>query len=330
MIFGQLPSFIIKEPQFKEVFGSSGSGGSGEKLPENKRSALTKVIKQLKDFFGPLAEFVAGAVYQWLLNNREPAAWLLRALIPEWNGLEKDVERGLPQSWAFNAGRKVGDGAAIVTGILEIIAGSGAAGGGGSLCVIGGPCILGAPAIVAGTALALHGSSTASAGFRNILADVAERLGVVFQSSSGKRDSGGRSYEQPIRSRQTYDGDTQVEWRISPNDPRTPLVTFKEVNPNVIEVSDLFPRDFPRRIGGRMIADALGTKGITRPSSIRLINVVHAPTEEALKQGIAVQNTILGDTLKDAAGALGAEAIFWKTGRDLKTGQLWIEVKLSY
>jgi hypothetical protein len=346
------PTFIrSKEPQFKDVFTSSGSdspsggsgndnlpdkffgglwgGGSGEKLPENKRSALTKVIIQLNNFFGSLAQFVAGAVYQWLLNNREPVAWLLKALSPGWNGLEKDVERGLPKSWAFNAGRTFGDGAAIVTGILEIIAGSGAAGGGGSLCITGFGCIAGAPAIVAGTALALHGSGTASAGLRNILADIAENLGVVFQSSSGKRNSGGRPYEQLIRSRETSDGYTQVEWRISPKDPRTPVVTFKEVNPNVIEVSDIFPRDFPRRIGGNMIANALRTKGINRPSTIRLTNVTHAPTKEAIEQGIAVENTILGDTLKDAARELGATPTSWSTSTTAR-GHLWIEVKLSY
>jgi len=345
----QLPSVIFKEPQFKQVFGSSrsdsgsgesenndlannpsgGSGAPGGKLPENKRSALAKVIKQLLRFFKPLGEYVAGAVYQWLRNNGEPATWLLQVLSPGWNGLEKDVERGLPQTWAFKAGRTFGDGAAIVTGILEIIAGSGAAGGGGSLCITGFTCIAGAPAIVAGTALALHGSSTASAGLRNILADIAENLGVVFQSSSGKRNSGGRPYEPPIRSIQTYEGYTQVEWSTSPNDPRTPVVTFKEVNPNVIEVSDLYPRDFPRRIGGNMIADALRTHGINRPSTIRLTNVIHAPTKEAIDQGIAVENTVLGDTLKDAARELGATPTSWSTNKNAR-GQVWIEVKLSY
>jgi hypothetical protein len=344
------PTFIlIKEPQFKEVFGSSGSdspsggngnddlannpsGGSGApggKLPENKRSALKQVIQELLRFFGPLGEFVAGAVYQWLRNNGEPARWLLQVLSPGWNGLEQDVERGLPQTWAFKAGRTFGDGAAIVTGILEIMAGSGAAGGGGSLCITGFGCIAGAPAIVAGTALALHGSGTASAGLKNILADIAENLGVVFQSSSGKRNSGGRPYEPPIRSSQTYDGSTKVEWSTSPNDPRPPVVIFKEVNPNVIEVSDIFARDFPRRIGGNMIADALRTQGINRPSTIKLTNVTNVPTKEAIDQGISVENTILGDTLKDAARELGATPTSWSTNTNAR-GQRWMEVKLSY
>ncbi|MEG4313457.1 S8 family serine peptidase, partial [Microcoleus sp. AT10_D2] len=345
----QLPTFIVKEPEFKDVFASyevdapsggsgndylannpsGGSGAPGGKLPENKRSALAEVIQQLLNFFRPLGEFVAGAVYQWLRNNGEPATWLLEVLSPGWNRLEQDVERGLPQTWPFKAGRTFGDGAAIVTGILEIIGGSGAAGGGSSLCVTGFGCIAGAPAIVAGTALALHGSGTASRGLANILADIAENLGVVFQSSSGKRNSGGRPYEPPIRSSQTYDGYTQVEWSTSPNDPRTPLVTFKEVNPNIIEVSDIFPRDFPRRIGGNMIADALRTHGINRPSTIRLTNVTNAPTKEAIDQGISVENTVLGDTLKDAARELGATPTSWSTNTNAR-GQRWIEVKLSY
>jgi len=106
-------------------------------------------------------------------------------------------------------------------------------------------------------------------------------------------------------------------------------VTFKEVNPKVIEVSDIFPRDFPRRMGGNMIADALRNNGINRPSTIRLTNVTHAPTQEAIKQGIAVENTILGDTLKDAARELGARPTSWSTSTNAR-GQLWIEVKLSY
>ncbi|MEG4444863.1 hypothetical protein QUB47_22965 [Microcoleus sp. AT9_B5] len=194
---------------FKEVFGSSGSdyaaGGSGNddlannpsggsgapggKLPENKRSALAEVIKQLLNFFRPLGEFVAGAVYQWLRNNGELARWLLLVLIPGWNGQEQDVERNLPKSWAFQAGRTFGDAASIVTGILEIMGGGGTGAGGAGLCVTGVACIGGAPAIVAGTALGLHGATTASTGLKNI----AKLLGAVFHSTTDGSESGGPS-----------------------------------------------------------------------------------------------------------------------------------------
>ncbi|MEG4570967.1 hypothetical protein QUA46_28605 [Microcoleus sp. MON2_D6] len=206
----QLPTVIFKEPQFKEVFGSSGSdspsgesgnddlannpsGGSGApggKLPENKRSALAEVIQQLLNFFRPLGMFVAGAVYQYLRNIGDSTKWLFQVFNPYWDGQEQDVERGLkglPDYNYFWWGQRLGDGAAIVTGILEIIAGGGAAAGGGALCVAGLPCIGGAPAIVGGVALGLHGTTTLAAGVRNIV----EELGIVFQSATG--NGGGSS-----------------------------------------------------------------------------------------------------------------------------------------
>ncbi|MGB3265414.1 MAG: hypothetical protein WBA89_15825, partial [Microcoleus sp.] len=163
--------------------------GSGGKLPPNKLSALTKVIQQLLRFFRHLGEFVAGAVYQWLRNNGEPARWLLQVLSPGWNGIELDVERNLPKTWSFQAGRTFGDAVSIVTGILEITGGGGTGAGGSGLCVTGVGCIAGAPAIVAGTALGLHGASTASTGLKNI----AKLLGVVFHSTTDGSESGGPS-----------------------------------------------------------------------------------------------------------------------------------------
>jgi hypothetical protein len=201
-----LPTVIFKEPQFKEVFGSSGSdspsGGSGNddlpdnwlvvlwggapggKLPENKRSALAEVIQQLLKFFRPLGMFVAGAVYQYLRNIGDSTRWLFQVFNPLWNGQEQDVERGLrglPDYNYFWWGQRLGDGAAIVTGILEIIAGGGAAAGGGFLCIAGFTCIGGAPAIVAGVALGLHGTTTLAAGVRNIV----EELGVLYSQGTG-------------------------------------------------------------------------------------------------------------------------------------------------
>ena len=148
----------------------------GQRLSQQQRDALARVIQQLREFFQPLAEFVAGAIYQWLHDNGETARWLLQALIPGWNGLEQSVERDLPKSWAFQAGRTFGDGAALVQGILEIVAGAGLDVGGGTLCITGVGCIVGAPAIAAATVLQIHGAATASAALRNI----AQRLGVLY------------------------------------------------------------------------------------------------------------------------------------------------------
>ncbi|MEG4917978.1 DUF4114 domain-containing protein [Microcoleus sp. B7-D4] len=174
--------------------GGGGNPGSG-KLPPNKISALAKVIRELLSFFRALGEFVAGAIYQWLRNNGELARWLLQVLSPQWNGLEQDVERNLPKSWAFQSGRTFGDAASIVTGILEIIGGGGTGAGGAGLCVTGVGCIAGAPAIVAGTALGLHGATTASTGLKNI----AKLLGVVFHSTTdGSESAGPRRGENEI------------------------------------------------------------------------------------------------------------------------------------
>ncbi|NJK69780.1 MAG: S8 family serine peptidase [Microcoleus sp. SU_5_3] len=173
------PPRVIENPPDNQ-FAGSGAPPKGN-LPQNKINALKDVIQRLLSFFRPLGEFVAGAVYQWLRNNGDLGRWLLQVFIPGWNGLDQDVERNLPKTWAFQTGRTFGDGAAIVTGILEMIAGGGAAAGGSSLCITGFGCIGGAPALVAGTALALHGSTTASRGLSNILAGIAENLGVVFR-----------------------------------------------------------------------------------------------------------------------------------------------------
>jgi Subtilase family len=197
----------------------AGPGGPGGKLPPNKRSALAEVIKQLLRFFRALGEFVAGAVYQWLRNNGEPARWLLQVLSPGWNGIELDVERNLPKTWSFQSGRTFGDAASIVTGILEITGGGGTGAGGASLCATGIGCTVGAPAIVAGTALGLHGATTASTGLKNI----ARLLGVVFHSTTDGSESGG-----PIRGEGEIDpGAVELERdaiRISNelygNDPR--------------------------------------------------------------------------------------------------------------
>jgi hypothetical protein len=152
-----------------------------KKLSQSQVNALTKVIHDLLDFFRPLGEFVAGAVYQWLHDNGDFGRWLLQIFIPGWDGVDKDVEKGLPQTWPFKAGRTFGDGTALVTGILEMIGGSGAAAGGGLLCVTGFGCIEGAPAIAAGVAIGLHGVSTVSSGAINI----AKQLGVLYSQGTG-------------------------------------------------------------------------------------------------------------------------------------------------
>ncbi|NJK69781.1 MAG: hypothetical protein HC941_27675 [Microcoleus sp. SU_5_3] len=106
-------------------------------------------------------------------------------------------------------------------------------------------------------------------------------------------------------------------------------MVFQEVNPGIIEVSDIYRRDLPSGSGGRMIADALRTNGINRPSTIRLTNVQNTATTEAMSNGIALQDTLLGNTLKNAIREMGGTPTNWTTGQNYR-GQLWIEVKISY
>ncbi|WP_445176774.1 hypothetical protein [Microcoleus sp.] len=348
------PTFIlIKEPQFKEVFGSSGSdspsdesenndlaknpsggsggSGGGGKLPPNKRLALKQVIQELLRFFGPLGEFVAGAVYQWLRNNGEPATWLLQVLSPGWNGLEKDVERGLPQTLAFKAGRTFGDGAAIVTGILEIMGGGGAAGGGGSLCITGIGCIAGAPAIAAGVALQLHGASVASTALANIGRLFGGRQ-IVFHSSADDStgNTGGRPYEKP-KSIRKQDTNTVVMWPASPSTP-PPTVIFEKLPDGGINVTDIYKRDLPDRSAGRMIVDALEMAGVLKttgkPTKIRLSGIREPRTLQQIKDGVPIENTRLGDTLKNAINELRGRPSSWNTG--IIDNKRWIEVTISY
>ncbi|HBL14576.1 MAG TPA: hypothetical protein DD379_24945 [Cyanobacteria bacterium UBA11162] len=154
-------------------------------LSEEDRSILQEVISQLQDFSRPVAEFVAGAIYQYIYDNGGIARWVLQ-IFPEWRELEEGVEQQLPDSWAFNLGRVAGDGAAIITGIAEIIGGGGTAAGGGTVCLVtaGGGCIVGAPAVAVGLAVAGHGGATALEGARNII----KHLGVVFHSTTGDND----------------------------------------------------------------------------------------------------------------------------------------------
>ena len=81
-------------------------------------------------------------------------------------------------------GRNFGDGAAIVTGLAEIVAGGGAAAGGGALCFTGIGCIGGAPAVAFGLAVGAHGVSVVT----EALINIAERLGLVFASTTTTGD----------------------------------------------------------------------------------------------------------------------------------------------
>jgi hypothetical protein len=75
-------------------------------------------------------------------------------------------------STAYNFGRLVGDVAAGIMGIGEIVGGSGLGGLGGAACSTGGGCVVGGPAMVAGSDLIAHGILVTGSGGINLGRDL--------------------------------------------------------------------------------------------------------------------------------------------------------------
>ncbi|MBE9080097.1 cadherin domain-containing protein [Romeria aff. gracilis LEGE 07310] len=153
-----------------------------------------KVITPLLEFNQTLGEFVLGAVYQYIVDQGDFPRQLL-SLSPEvqrWlEATEQEAEQAILDTAAFQAGRLFGDGAAVVTGMLEILAGFGVGVTGGaagaSLCLTPGLCIAGAPAIavsvVGGAVLVVDGANTVQVGLENILEQIE---GTIFAAISGE------------------------------------------------------------------------------------------------------------------------------------------------
>ncbi len=111
------------------------------------------------------------------------------------------VEQQLPTDAAFVTGRTFGDAAALVQGILQMIAGGGAIGSGGALCFTGIGCIAGSGAVAAGVVTATHGASVVVTATGNMARDLAELINAAYLAiSSG---SGGESEQEPARNRRT-------------------------------------------------------------------------------------------------------------------------------
>jgi hypothetical protein len=148
------------------------------------------VVEPLLDFNVALGQFVLGAIYQFSVNQSEPLTTLL-SLNPEvkqwFENAEAGAEAVLPDTVAFQAGRLLGDGAAIVVGILEIIRGIrigvGGTGAGSTLCLTGVGCIAGAPAmavsVAAGAALVVQGAGTFEAGVEGAIERIATLMAIT-------------------------------------------------------------------------------------------------------------------------------------------------------
>ena len=147
-------------------------------LSEQEKMTLISVLQEIREVSLPAADFVSGAVYQWLYNNGETGRWLLQATSAEWRERDRQAEAALPDSEAFELGRSLGDGASVITGLAEMGKGGGAIAGGGS-------CLAGGAAVAVGSALVVHGAGTTTAGVQGL----AERLGIFFSKSNSEGDS---------------------------------------------------------------------------------------------------------------------------------------------
>jgi hypothetical protein len=108
--------------------------------------------------------------------------------MPDWRKLDQSVEQDLPKDPAFVAGRLLGNGAGVVTGLLGMISGGSAAAGGGTLCITGIGCLAGAPAVAAGSALFVAGAVTIKEALENAIANasvlLSSGLNVLFSKDS--------------------------------------------------------------------------------------------------------------------------------------------------
>jgi hypothetical protein len=153
------------------------------------------VVEPLLDFNVTLGQFVLGAIYQFSVDQSEPLRTLL-SLDPEvqqwFENAEAGAEEVLPDAVAFQAGRLLGDGAAIVIGIIEIIGGIGVGiggtGAGSTLCLTGVGCIAGAPAVAvsvaAGAALVVQGAGTVEAGAQGAIERITTLMAITGGSGS--------------------------------------------------------------------------------------------------------------------------------------------------
>jgi Contact-dependent growth inhibition CdiA C-terminal domain len=127
-------------------------------------------------------------------------------------------------STAYNFGRPVGDVAAGILGIAEIVGGSGLGGGGLAACGTGVLCPAGAPSIAGGAALAGYGYGTLKTASEAFGKD----LGVLFSSNG----------EGPLKSKnedlnnQQGAGNDLTKPSLDPSPTNFPGGKSTEINPN--------------------------------------------------------------------------------------------------
>ncbi|MEG5046606.1 CdiA C-terminal domain-containing protein, partial [Microcoleus sp. B4-C1] len=210
----QLPTVIFKEPQFKEVFGSSGSdsasGGTGNDDLANNPSGGSggggsspnqdKIQKFLREFRRVMAQgkravidFLKGFIYHSLINGVGILKDVADLLYPPGAKSHAEIEAYYRNNLSFQLGKAVANGLTFLAGILGILLIGLTIGGSG------GSALIAAPAQAA--ALIAAGNMTAASA-----RDILSLVGQVFQMTSGN-SGGSSSIPNPDRTRPSLNPD---------------------------------------------------------------------------------------------------------------------------
>ncbi|WP_377478589.1 MAG: hypothetical protein P2A85_08195 [Microcoleus anatoxicus] len=200
----KLPTVILKEPQFKDVFGSGGSnsssGGSGkDNFPDNwfggsgggNPPNQDKIQKFLREFRRVMAQgkravidFLKGFIYHSLINGVGILKDVADLLYPPGAKSHAEIEAYYRNNLSFQAGRAIANGLTFLAGILGILLIGLTIGGSG------GSALVAAPAQVA--ALVAAGNMTAASA-RDILTIVSQFFQVNSGNAAGTFHPGART-----------------------------------------------------------------------------------------------------------------------------------------
>jgi hypothetical protein len=99
---------------------------------------------------------------------------------------------------------------------------------------------------------------------------------------------------------------------------------------NAIDITSIWRGSQPPGAASRMITDCIrNIAGVEQPPSIRISRISeNQPTIDALNNGAAPADTVLGKVLTGSSALLGAEVVGWRKGQD--NGVWWIEAVLRY
>ncbi|MCY6494314.1 Ig-like domain-containing protein [Leptolyngbya sp. GGD] len=175
---GSLDIFDANEPvalrRGDSVFVSPISTAEANFLKQ-ELTALRKLGNNLYERWKDVADFISGAVYQYLYDVH-PGPWfeLMNLIDPLGfsfrDNLVQGVEQGvLPDSIWFKIGRIIGSGAAIIQGIREIQSGTKTITGGGAAVATGGGAVIGTGLVLTGAAQIAHGLGTTVSGTRSLV-----------------------------------------------------------------------------------------------------------------------------------------------------------------